>query len=236
MHSLGLAWATGFFEGDGNARLTVSRRLGSIGSDGYVAKRNYRYPDISARNADPSLLENLKNQVNCGSVLGPYRNIGYGRGWIYLYSVRGKLAEHVARLLWPFCVSKSKQNQLSTVIKRPSRSISDVGKEERLAWLAGFFGAEGCAFAYFHRHGKLQHGYLNPKVSIANTQCDVLDRIKTITGCGLVSLSGPLQEGYLPIYRFTAECESARRFARLIRSYVVSDLKRMQLDEIEVNG
>jgi hypothetical protein len=98
LSDLELAWAAGFFDGEGCASLDRH-------------KAGYSYLTLSASQKHPAVLERLAAAVGRGNISGPYKNGGAGGHGYYRWAVKGKIAEEVADMLLPF-LSPVKVEQL----------------------------------------------------------------------------------------------------------------------------
>ena len=95
---LELAWAAGFYDGEGSTFAHVQRPgIGRRNSSGYVAIK------ISISQTDRRPLDRFLNAVKLGYVNGPYEVAAPKKGKAaYLYRASGKEAEEVLELLSPY--------------------------------------------------------------------------------------------------------------------------------------
>lgn len=179
-----LAWAAGFLDGDG----CLSRSAG--------------YPMISIAGIDPEPLENFRQAVGAGHVVGPYVRSHPDRWskkpqyFVQIY----KEAIGVVQRLWPHLGSAKRAQALrhaawdaADLPQQPAADEASHRKKfsrENLAWAAGFFDAEGC-FSTTARVGVC--------ASITQTNRELLDRFQSTVGLGKVY--GPYQTHASDRYR-----------------------------------
>lgn len=99
--NLGLEWAAGFFEGEGNAYVRPHKKRGKF------------YPSfvlqIAQVHREP--LDAFKDIVGIGAVRGPYGPYSGNRQPHYQYNVSGQVAVPVAEKLIPLMFHKGEQTQ-----------------------------------------------------------------------------------------------------------------------------
>lgn len=99
-----LAWAAGFFDGEGNSRL------------------NKGYGFISIRQVDKATLDRFQSAVlGLGHIGGPYKNKSYAP--IYSWYVSSfKDVQAVSTMLWPF-LGEAKKSQLRYVLEDTNKRL-----------------------------------------------------------------------------------------------------------------
>ena len=90
-----IAWAAGFFDGEGSTSLDKSK------------------PRVAIGQKDRQVLDRFKTAVGYGKVYGPYVYVNPPRTFFY-YVVRRQQAEDVIACLWPF-LSQIKREQATAV-------------------------------------------------------------------------------------------------------------------------
>jgi hypothetical protein len=130
MSAIDLAWAAGFFDGEG----TFSR-FGPT-------------PGASISQVGLESLDVFAHTVGCGTVSGPYEKataeIRRKPQWIYY--AYGVAAEAVFWLLLPWLgpAKRAQGNRAIRLPTEPAARLSEATWGEQIAWAAGFFDAEGC--------------------------------------------------------------------------------------------
>lgn len=99
-----LAWAAGFFDGEG----TITRQVRRNRSGERVKRTDLR---VSIMQCDPRPLERFAAAVGVGKVFGPYeRKRGRQERPFWYWQTNGAAAEGVLDLLWPWlCGPKHEQ-------------------------------------------------------------------------------------------------------------------------------
>jgi len=189
-----LAWAAGFFDGDGWAAYVPQ------------AGRRTRQPRAQINQASPDgmpeVLERFRAAVRVGTNGGP--KLLPGRLPMYRWTASSKSdVDELFSALWPY-LSAVKRRQLAAAVR-----IGDVGdrppslgSHER-AWAAGFFDAEGNVSLRAHR---THTGYFIAEASVTQTSSDVhsaeLERFKAAVG-PLGKIYGPFgAESDARVYRW----------------------------------
>lgn len=115
MSKLDLAWAAGFFDGEGHSRYIIAnKKLG----------RNDTYFVMSVKQVELSPLKRFCEAVKGGKIYGPYtRNKGNGRP-IHQWNANGKMALDIFNRLRPY-LSKPKVVQANSAL-RMIRKITKV--------------------------------------------------------------------------------------------------------------
>lgn len=99
-----LAWAAGFFDGEGHTQLT---------KQGYVSLK------VAQTGDERECLERFRAAVGCGRIYGPYTNISDGairRRYFIWQLQRFELTQAVMAALWPF-LSPPKREQAAAAFR-----------------------------------------------------------------------------------------------------------------------
>jgi hypothetical protein len=184
-----LAWAAGFFDGEGwAAKRTrgVQSRINQSDDDGV--------PDVLLR---------FQRIVGCGRIHGPLRE--EGRRDLYYWDVSSRAdVESVANAVWPW-LGDVKHAEFSVALGDVPNAAHRVPSEtELLAWAGGLYDGEGSASVSPHR---THVGHFSPEVAVTQsgtTRPHVLEQLREVVGCGRIY--GPYtQEGAtLPVFRWKA--------------------------------
>lgn len=106
-----LAWAAGFFDGEGSTYLN-RRKMKRYGRSSGPAHHTVTSPSCSIAQADNRPLHRFVAAVGAGKVRGPYKNKGLG---YYKVEYRGRnLSALLLNKLWPY-LSTPKQEQALAV-------------------------------------------------------------------------------------------------------------------------
>jgi hypothetical protein len=103
-----IAWAAGFFEGEGYFS-SIKRQL--------LHGAPRQYPYVGINNTDYAMLLRFQAIVGCGKIKP--RNAPYGRKkqWRWIASKRAE-AEHVRDLLWPWLSERRREYALTLFDER----------------------------------------------------------------------------------------------------------------------
>lgn len=93
-----LAWAAGFFDGEGSVH--------------FAGASNLCYVSVGQKDRRP--LQRFRDAVDVGNINGPYSN---ARGSWYHWSVGGRKAARVLKLLWPY-LSEPKREKAQLVLPK----------------------------------------------------------------------------------------------------------------------
>lgn len=191
-----LAWAAGFWDGEGSAYLTGS------------PERRTRQPQGRINQAGtagvPAALVRFQHAVGFGLIKGPHRKEGREPLYRWIVSSRAEVRA-IHDLLGPW-LGPVKRLQLEEVLG--SSSFSEIlpreaSGDELLAWAAGLFDGEGSTYNPRHRS---HSGYVTLEAAI--TQSDpngvpcVLSRFAGIVRNGRTRGPYPAPEGCNPVYRW----------------------------------
>jgi len=191
-----LAWAAGFFDGEGWANAVRHGRGDKL------------RPQARVNQADPTGVPQVLTRFQTalgglGRIGGPY--VEDGRLDLYRWeaSSQGDV-ELLHHLLMPW-LGQVKLNEFSSALGRmPARSREAHVSDEWRAWAGGFYDGEGSTYLLDHRtHDGYKIAEISVNQSSANTECpEVLVRLQTIARCG--HLNGPYEQedGSKDVYRW----------------------------------
>jgi hypothetical protein len=218
-----LAWAAGFFDGEGWTNAVGHQRRRTTQP---MARVNQ-----AGTQGMPAVLIRFQAALGgLGRIGGPY--VMYGRKDLYRWHVssRGDV-ELLHHLLLPW-LGQVKLNEFAEALGRPAAN-SRVGakSDEWLAWCAGVFDGEGWASMWTHRS---HAGYLSAEVGVGQSANDgvpeVLRRFQRVIGVGRIY--GPYKQAgaTMDVYRFKASALSdVTSIMATIRPWV-SSTKRSDVD------
>lgn len=190
-----LAWAAGFFDGEGWAN--------AIAAEG----RRTRQPQARINQADPNgvpevLLRFQRAVGGLGHIGGPYVKEGYEDLYWWQVSSRGDV-ELLHHFLLPW-LGQIKLREFAQALERPSAaSRACSATDEWRAWAAGLYDGEGSVYLLDHR---THENYRIAEMCL--TQCgrdelapEVLRRFVQIVRAG--NINGPYvqDEPYAPVWR-----------------------------------
>ena len=191
-----LAWAAGFFDGEGWAS--------AVAAEG----RRTRQPHARINQADPDgvpevLLRFRRAVGGLGRIGGPY--IEEGREPLYWWQIssRGDV-ELLHHFLLPW-LGQVKLREFSVALDRASASSRRVTLvDEWRAWAAGLYDGDGSVYLLDHR---THENYRIAEMCV--TQCgldatapEVLRRFTQIVAVGNLNGPYPREEPYSPVWRF----------------------------------
>jgi hypothetical protein len=185
-----LAWAAGFFDGEGwtakNKTRGVQSRINQSDDDGV-----------------PAVLVRFQRIVGRGRIHGPVREEGRQDLYYWDASSRGDV-EAVANAFWPW-LGDVKRGAFAVALGGvPNSAHQTLSETELLAWAGGLYDGEGSASVSPHR---THVGHFSPEVAVTQsgtTRPRVLERLRDVVGCGRIY--GPYtQEGAtLSVFRWKA--------------------------------
>jgi hypothetical protein len=209
-----LAWAAGFFDGEGwaarNKTRGVQSRINQSDNDGV-----------------PEVLLRFQQVVGRGRIDGPVREDG--RKDLYYWQVSSRAdVSAVANLIWPWLGDVKRTEFLAALGETPTSPRQDLSRTELLAWAGGLYDGEGSASLSAHRTHK---GHYSPEVAVtqSGTMCpQVLERLRNIMGRGRIY--GPYtQEGAtLPVFRWKTSALSDVENSLYLLAPWVGSVKRDQ--------
>jgi hypothetical protein len=210
-----LAWAAGFFDGEGWANRSgraVQSRINQAGPDGM-----------------PAVLLKFQRIVGVGRLKGP--KVAEGKQDLYWWEATSRLdVAAVADLLGPW-LSPPKRVEFERTLGRsfaPARSPASASEE--LAWAGGFFDGEGST--YLERH-RTHAGYFVPRPHVTQSSeggvAPALVRFKAAMGdLGTISGEHPGKGNHRPYRRWRAFTPATVLLGLHILWPFLGDLKRTQ--------
>jgi hypothetical protein len=216
-----LAWAAGFFDGEGWFGLAQEkgRRTG---------QPHARVNQADARGV-PEVLARLRSAVGFGHITGPYQKDGRIDLYGWEISSRGHV-ELLHHLLLPW-LGQVKLAEFGAALGRDAARSRTVSRtDEWIAWCAGLFDGEGWASMWPHR---THVGYLSAEVGVGqsspNGRPEVLRRFQQVVGCGRIY--GPyVQAGAtMDVYKFKA---SALADIRIVIESIKPMLSSAKRDDV----
>src|SRR6266536_5493067 len=190
-----LAWAAGFWDGEGSAWLSHP--------EGRTTAQPYARINQASPSGTPEVLVRFQRALGFGSLRGP--ELGEGSEPIYRWVVSSRVdVQQLLTALAPW-LGAVKRHQLHDVVDVVADPVEwgALPSIERCAWAAGLWDGEGSVCLLKHRS---HAGHFVPEASVTQSSADgrpeVLSRIATIACPGY--WYGPFsQEGSrLPVYRW----------------------------------
>src|SRR5688572_7011226 len=185
-----LAWAAGFFDGEG-----------------WAAKENPRGVGAQINQADNdgipiALIRFQAALYGLGRIGGPVRKPD--RKDLYHWVVSSKPDVHLLLDLLTPWLSHVKLLQLSHALAEPARTAAVVQRSDLwLAWAAGLFDGEGCSSLLGHRtHVGYKTGELSVTQSSLVGSPEVLLRFAVAVGGGYISGPYPQRNATMDVYRW----------------------------------
>ena len=220
-----LAWAAGFFDGEGWAARVENK------------KRGTRYPMARINQAGdagvPEVLIRFRHALGgLGSIGGPDRVPQRRDLYRWVVSSQPDL-EALYDLISPYAAS-AKLTQLANAALRPTRaSAIPDGDDVWWAWAGGLWDGEGCSALLKHR---THQGYLTPELSVTQSSGvgspEVLRRFAAIVGLGAISGPYAQRNATMDVYRWKA---SARTDAERVLAGLwpfIGSVKRQQAQRL----
>jgi hypothetical protein len=196
-----LAWAAGFFDGEGWAN--------AVAAEGRRTRQPQARINQADRNGVPAVLLRFQTALGgLGRLGGPY--LEEGRQDLYRWEVssRGDV-ELLHHLLLPW-LGEVKLLELGAALARTSaRSRLAIANDEWRAWAAGLYDGEGSTYLTNHR---THLGYRTAEARITQGSVggspEVLRRFLTVVEVG--RLYGPYRQviGHQDVYRWNASARS----------------------------
>lgn len=192
-----LAWAAGFWDGEGSAYL--------VRQEGRRTAQPHARINQSSTTGMPEVLVRFEAALGFGSLQGP--DLMEGREPLYRWVVSSRaLVEAILERLEPW-LGQVKRHQLQTVLGAPSVSLgrNPVDQRESLAWCAGLFDGEGSVYLAKHQS---HAGHLVLEAAITQSSeagtPEVLERFRDAFGLGKIYGPYPTGPGWAPVYRWKA--------------------------------
>jgi hypothetical protein len=197
-----LAWAAGFFDGEGWADLAQAegRRTGQP-----MARINQ-----ADANGIPEVLRRFQRALGgLGTIGGPHREEGRIDLYRWTVSRRGDV-ELLHHLLVPW-LGEVKLLAFATALERESaRSRLATPRDEWRAWAAGVWDGEGSACLLAHRtHRDYKKGELSITQSGVGGIPELLRRFRDVTSAGHINGPYAQQGATMDIYRWKATAQYA---------------------------
>lgn len=196
-----LAWAAGFFDGEGWAN--------ALAAEGRRTRQPHARVNQAGSDGTPEVLLRFQTAVGgLGFVGGPY--VVDGRRDLYKWEIssRGDV-ELLHHLLRPW-LGQLKLGQLGTALGRPAARSRPIGStDDWICWAAGLWDGEGSTYLLDHRS---HDGYLIAEARVTQaSRCgspEVLERFRDLVHVGRIY--GPYQqvEHHQPVYRWHASATS----------------------------
>ena len=208
-----LAWAAGFFDGEGwaaRSKRGVQSRINQSDDDGV-----------------PAVLLRFQGVVARGRIGGPVREEGRKDLYYWQASSRGDVAA-VASLIWPWLGDAKRAELIGALGEAPTAELAMPSQSELLSWAGGLYDGEGSASVAPHR---THEGHFSPEVAVTQsgpTVPQVLQRFRDVVGCGRIY--GPyVQEGAtLPVFRWKAAALNDVAHSIYVLSPWIGPVKREQ--------
>ena len=191
-----LAWAAGFWDGEGSAWLTRA--------EGRVNWQPQARINQSSTNGMPEVLTRFRDVVALGELKGPELKDGKEPLYRWVISSRSEV-ERLGCLLWPW-LGAIKLCQLRDAVGDPAvepTPWSELSQDEQRGWCAGLWDGEGSVCLLKHRS---HAGHFVPEASITQSSeiglPEVLRRMSSIGPAGF--FSGPYLQPtpHAPVYRW----------------------------------
>ena len=191
-----LAWAAGFFDGEGWAN--------AVAQTGRRTRQPHAQINQSDDHGVPAVLERFLRVVGVGRIGGPERKPDRIDRYWWIASSRADVSR-VAELLDPW-LGHVKRREFEDAVGPLSHNRSPIPtSSECVAWAAGLYDGEGCSCLLNHRSHR---GHKIPELSVTQSSAhgvpEVLLRFREVVGAGHVD--GPIDqpEPWLPVYRWKA--------------------------------
>jgi hypothetical protein len=209
-----LAWAAGFFDGEGWAAKNKTR--------GVHARINQ-----SDNDGVPDVLTRFQRVVGCGRLHGPVREAGRLDLYYWDATSRGDVGA-VAKAIWQWLGELKRAEFVSALGHEPMSGVEVLQRSELLAWAGGLYDGEGCASLSPHR---THPGHFSPEVSVTQSGkvCpQVLERLREIVGCGRIY--GPYAQSgaTLPVFRWKAAALKDVEYSLYVLAPWIGRVKRQQ--------
>jgi hypothetical protein len=189
-----LAWAAGFFDGEGWAN--------AVGQTGRRTRQPQAQINQSDNDAIPVALERFNRAVGVGRIGGPECKPGRMDRYWWIASSRSDV-NRVAALLDPW-LGDVKRREFDDAVGPRQRDFSPPHESaEWIAWAAGLYDGEGCSCLLDHR---THAGYKVPELSVTQSSAEgepeVLVRFRDVVNAG--HIDGPIDQPkpWLPVYRW----------------------------------
>jgi hypothetical protein len=193
-----LAWAAGFWDGEGSAYLT--------GADARTTKYPQARINQSSPAGVPEVLVRFQRVLGFGRIQGP--DLAEGREPLYRWVVSSRAdvnATFDVLRAWLGDVKRAQFRDVLGVGARVSDGRSFTSRDEWVAWCAGLFDGEGSVCLL--RHGS-HVGYFVLEANITQSSWtgapEVLERFRMTFNVGAIYGPYPGSEGHAPVYKWRA--------------------------------
>ena len=188
-----LAWAAGFFDGEGWAN--------AIAHEGRQTRQPHAQINQSDDSGVPLVLERFRSAVGRGRIGGPERREGLIDRYWWIVSSRSDVAD-VWRRIDPWLGTVKRAAFGAALGERPAAQPWQPTHAEQLSWAGGLYDGEGSASVTSHR---THEGHFSPEISLTQSGTavpEVLERFRKVVDRG--HIDGPYsQEGAtLPVFRW----------------------------------
>lgn len=208
-----LAWAAGFFDGEGWANRSgrsVHSRINQSDNSGV-----------------PHVLLRFQRVTGRGRIRGPVREEGRQDLYSWEVSSRGDV-EAVAAATWPWLGEVKRTEFTAALGQQVMRTHGQPTRTELLAWAGGLYDGEGSASVSPHR---THQGHFSPEVAVTQsglTRPDVLERFRSVVGCGRIY--GPYEQdgATLPVFRWKAAALTDVEYCLSVLAPWIGPVKRDQ--------
>lgn len=147
MSNIELAWAAGFFDGEGNTHLRKPSKGTKTGTTSV--------PMLSVGQAEPSTLQRFLGAVGIGAIDGPMRPRNNNRP-LWTYRVHGfERTQAVVVRLWPYLSSPKRNQAKDVLIRYLAQPNIRTGRCKRGHWLDGRHQCRACQ-AEFQRRKRVR--------------------------------------------------------------------------------
>lgn len=218
-----LAWAAGFFDGEGWAN--------AVAQTGRRTRQPHAQINQSDDHGVPAVLDRFLRVVGVGRIGGPERKPDRIDRYWWIASSRPDV-KRVAELLDPWLGDVKRAAfaaALAAVLPGPRAHPTGV---ELLAWAGGLYDGEGSASLAPHR---THEGHFSPEISVTQSGVgipEVLERFRAVVGRG--HIDGPYtQKGAtLPIFRWkTSAIKDVEQVTYLLSPWIGA-VKREQAHRV----
>ncbi len=211
-----LAWAAGFWDGEGSAWLTRA--------EGRVRWQPQARINQSSREGVPEVLVRFHLAIRVGAIHGP--ELDPGREPLYRWTASSRAdIEGVYDLVGPWLgvVKRAQLRQVLAIAENDrSRDFASHAPNERIAWAAGLWDGEGSVCLLKHRS---HSGHFVPEASLTQSSLsgvpEVLVRIASVGAPGFVYGPFPQPPPWAPVYRWKLfRLEEIRALIELLRPWL----------------
>ena len=220
-----LAWAAGFWDGEGSAWLAQP--------EGRRTAQPYARINQASSVGIPEVLVRFREIVGVGRISGPDMKDGREPLFRWVVSSRPDV-ERLAELVSPW-LGDVKRRQLADVIGplASGESWPELAAAEQRAWSAGLWDGEGSVCLLKHRS---HAGYFVPEASVTQSSAsgrpEVLERIASVGPGGYLYGPFPQTPPWAPVYRWKVfRPDEVSELIDLIRPWL-GVLKRTQAERV----